>query len=260
MKLIAPFGRWPSQRCFIASGLRTCAGRRYTCSGSTVFITLFVTRRFGSWRSFWRKAPASIARTAQTDDVKSVLASRQNPHASSVCSPELRQPLSVFCMWRRIARRKGREYGDGDLFGGEVRLRTAVAAEERVLQQQRSRALDRLVFGGFRSLFVHEWNVVGREDSRDVADHDGCNAFNGLLSLVVYPRNDRRARLRRVVIRSVVAGKAAGVAVPTRATRNSQTKGPVAQKWDAVYEILVGPGSNRLAGGVQLDPTSDVIH
>src|SRR5207247_5466121 len=118
----------------------------------------------------------------------------------------------------------------------------------------------RLGFGGFRTLFVHEWNVVGREDSRDVADHDACNALNRLLSLVVYPRKDRRARLRRVVIRSVVAGKRAGVAVPTRAARNSQTKGSVAQEWDAVDEILVGPGATRFAGGIQLDPTPDVIH
>ena len=49
---------------------------------------------------------------------------------------------------------------------------------------------DRLGFGGFRILFVHEWDVVGREDSRDVADHDACNAFNRLLSLVVYPRRE----------------------------------------------------------------------
>jgi hypothetical protein len=28
-------------------------------------------------------------------------------------------------------------------------------------------AFDRL---GFRTLFVHEWNVVGRDDSRDVAE------------------------------------------------------------------------------------------
>ena len=71
--------------------------------------------------------------------------------------------------------------------------------------------------------------MVGREDPGDVADHDACNALNRLLSLVVYPRNDRRARLRRVVIRSVVAGKRAGVAVPTFAARNSQTKGRVAR-------------------------------
>src|SRR5207249_2547350 len=85
-------------------------------------------------------------------------------------------------------------------------------------------------------------------------------AITRLLSLVVYPRKDRRARRRRVVIRSVVAGKRAGVAVPTLAARNSQTKGSVAQEWDAVDEILVAPGSNRLAGGVQLDPTPDVVH
>jgi hypothetical protein len=52
---------------------------------------------------------------------------------------------------------------------------------------------DRLGFGGSRTLFVHEWNVVGRDDSRDVADHDACNAFNRLLSLIIYPRNDHRA-------------------------------------------------------------------
>jgi hypothetical protein len=56
------------------------------------------------------------------------------------------------------------------------------------------RMIDRLGFGGFGSLFVHEWNVVGREDSRDVADHDACNAFNRLLGLVVYPRKDCCAR------------------------------------------------------------------
>ena len=56
--------------------------------------------------------------------------------------------------------------------------------------------LQRLGFGGFRTLFVHEWNVVGRDDSRNVADHYACNAFNRLLSLIVYPRNDRRARRR----------------------------------------------------------------
>ena len=90
----------------------------------------------------------------------------------------------------------------------------------------------RLGFGRTRTRFVHEWNVVGREDSCDVADHDACNAFNRLRSLVVYPRNDRRARRRRVVIRSVVAGKRAGIAVPTFTARNSQTKGSVAQEWD----------------------------
>src|SRR5260370_36398417 len=94
--------------------------------------------------------------------------------------------------------------------------------------------LHRSGFGRFRTLFVHEWNVVGRDDSRDVADHDACNAFNRLLSLVVYPRKDRDARLWRVVIRSVVAGKRAGVAVPTFAARNSQAKGSVAQEWDAI--------------------------
>src|SRR5439155_21935000 len=118
----------------------------------------------------------------------------------------------------------------------------------------------RLGFGGCRTLFVHEWDVVGREDSRDVADHDACSALNRLLRLVVYPRKDRRARLRRVVIRSVIAGKRAGVTVPTLAARNSQTKGSVAQEWDAVDEVLVAPGSNRLASGVQLDPTPDVVH
>jgi hypothetical protein len=102
--------------------------------------------------------------------------------------------------------------------------------------------------------------VVGRENSRDVADHNACNALNRLLSLVVYSRNDRRARRRRVVIRSVVAGKRAGVAVPTFAARDSQTKGSVAQEWDAIDEIRVGPGSTRLAGGVQLNPTPDVVH
>ena len=88
--------------------------------------------------------------------------------------------------------------------------------------------------------------MVGCEDSRDVADHDACNALNRLLSLVVYPRNDRRARRRRVVIRGVVAGKRAGVAVPTRAARNSQTKGGVTQEWDAVDEIVVGPAPQVL--------------
>jgi hypothetical protein len=102
--------------------------------------------------------------------------------------------------------------------------------------------------------------VIGRDDSRDVADHNAGNALNWLLSLVVYPRNDRRARLRRVVIRGVVAGKRAGVAVPTLAARNPQTKGSVTQEWNAVDEILVGSGSNRLAGGVPLDPTPDVVH
>ena len=101
--------------------------------------------------------------------------------------------------------------------------------------------------------------MIGYEDSGYVADHDACNALNRLLSLVVYPRHDRRARLRRVVIRSVVAGKRAGVTVPTRAACYSQTKGSVAQEWDAVNEILVAAGSNRLAGGVQLDPTPDVV-
>ena len=27
-------------------------------------------------------------------------------------------------------------------------------------------------FGRFGTLFVHEWNVLGRDDSRDVSDHD----------------------------------------------------------------------------------------
>ena len=31
----------------------------------------------------------------------------------------------------------------------------------------------------WRLTFYDEWNVMGREDSRDVADHDACNAFNG---------------------------------------------------------------------------------
>ncbi len=53
--------------------------------------------------------------------------------------------------------------------------------------------------------------MVGRDDSGDVANHDACNAFNRLLRLVVYPRNDRRVRRRRVVIRSVVPGKRATV-------------------------------------------------
>ena len=53
--------------------------------------------------------------------------------------------------------------------------------------------------------------MVGREDSRDVADHDACNALNRLLRLVVDPRNDRRACRRRVVIRSVVPRKRATV-------------------------------------------------
>src|SRR6476646_9945551 len=119
---------------------------------------------------------------------------------------------------------------------------------------------DRLGFGGFGTLFVHEWNVVGREDSRDVADHDAGNAFNRLVSLVVYPRKDRDARLWRVVIRGVVAGKCAGVAVPTFAARNSQSKGSVTQEWDAIDEIVVGPSATGLAGGVQLDPTPDIVH
>jgi len=55
---------------------------------------------------------------------------------------------------------------------------------------------------------VHEWDVVGRKNARDVADHDACNAFNRPFSLVVYPCNDRRARRQRV-IRSVVAAKRA---------------------------------------------------
>src|SRR5436309_10184206 len=131
---------------------------------------------------------------------------------------------------------------------------------EKVRSKKEELGSYRSGFGGFRTLFVHEWNVVGRDDSRDVADHHACNALNRFLSLVVYPRKDRRARRRRVVIRSVVAGKRAGVAVPTLAARNSQTKGSVAQEWDAVDEILVAPGSNRLAGGVQLDPTPDVVH
>ncbi len=87
--------------------------------------------------------------------------------------------------------------------------------------------------------------MVGRDDSRDVADHDACNAFNRFLGLVVYPRNDRDACLRRVVIRSVVAGERAGVAVATFAARNSQTKGSVPQEWDAVYEVLVGSGCKK---------------
>ena len=41
---------------------------------------------------------------------------------------------------------------------------------------------DRSGFGGFRILFVHEWDVVGRDDSRDVADHGACNPFNRLPS------------------------------------------------------------------------------
>src|SRR6476646_4163677 len=120
--------------------------------------------------------------------------------------------------------------------------------------------LQRLGFGGFRTLFVHEWNVVGRDDSRDVTDHYACNAFNRLVSLVVYPRKDRDARLWRVVICSVIAGKGAGIAVPTFAARNSQAKGSVAQEWDAIDEIVVDPSATGLARGVELDPTPDVIH
>ena len=128
------------------------------------------------------------------------------------------------------------------------------------LTSRADRMIDRSGFGRFRTLFVHEWNVVGRDDSRDVADHDACNAFNRLVSLVVYPRKDRDARLWRVVIRSVIAGKRAGVAVPTFAARNSQAKGSVAQEWNAIDEIVVGTSSARLTGGIQLDPTPDVIH
>ena len=74
--------------------------------------------------------------------------------------------------------------------------------------------------------------MLGSEDPGDVANHHARNAFNRLLSLVVYPRKDGRACLRRVVIRSVVAGKCAGVPVPTFAARNPQAKGSVAQEWD----------------------------
>ena len=102
--------------------------------------------------------------------------------------------------------------------------------------------------------------MIGREDSSDVADHDAGNAFNRLGGLVVYPRNDRKACLRRVVICGVVAGKRAGVAVPTFAARDSQTKGRVAQEWDAVDEIVVRPRSTGFAGGVQLDLTPDIVH
>jgi len=31
-------------------------------------------------------------------------------------------------------------------------------------------------------LSLYEWDVVGRDDSRDVADYDAWNAFNRLLS------------------------------------------------------------------------------
>src|SRR5947208_9285530 len=115
--------------------------------------------------------------------------------------------------------------------GGRKTEFNKVRRKKEKLRSRRTKGpfgFDRLRVGGFRTLFVHEWNVIGRDDSRDVADHDACNALNRLLSLVVYPRKDRRARRRRVVIRSVVAGKRAGVAVPTLAARNSQTKGSVA--------------------------------
>jgi hypothetical protein len=55
----------------------------------------------------------------------------------------------------------------------------------------RNSALQRLLFRRLRAFFVHEWDVVGCEDSRDVADHDACNAFNWFVGLVIYPRHDR---------------------------------------------------------------------
>jgi hypothetical protein len=95
--------------------------------------------------------------------------------------------------------------------------------DEKVRSEKEELRSYRLGFRGVRTLFVHEWDLLGREDcisaasrssrplpprlyrpcrspqslhSRDVADHDACNAFNRLLGLVVYPRNDRRARRR----------------------------------------------------------------
>jgi len=61
------------------------------------------------------------------------------------------------------------------------------------------KGFDRLRFGGFRTLFVHEWDVVGRDDSRDVADYDAWNAFNRLLS-GAYVANTTMAIHRAVFI------------------------------------------------------------
>ena len=120
--------------------------------------------------------------------------------------------------------------------------------------------LQRSGFGGLRTRFVHEWNVLGCEDSSDIADHDAGNAFNRFLGLVVYPREDRETSLRGVVISRVISRQRAGLAVLTFAARDSQTKGSVAQEWDAIDEVVICPGSACLAGGVQFDPTPDIVH
>src|SRR5882724_4975032 len=166
--------------------------------------------------------------------------------------------------WTRKPARETRALpGTGSLPGGEDTAATEeafrLAAETDRLAAYAPRNQES-GFGRFGTLFVHEWNVVGRDDSRDVADHDACNALNRFRGLIVYPHKDRNAHLRRVIVRSIVARKRAGVAVPTRAGCDSQTKGSVTQEGDAVDEIVVGPGAARLAGGVQLDPTSDIVH
>ena len=114
-------------------------------------------------------------------------------------------------------RRGDRRYSDQGLEGSELSLYTnGMCSGVRIVSRLLPASLDRylaalpamsltpvapfaaipLGFRRCRILFVQEWNMIGREDSSDVADHHAGNAFNRLLGLVVYPRNNRRARLR----------------------------------------------------------------
>ena len=80
---------------------------------------------------------------------------------------------------------------------GNLRWNHLVQVSFPSAENDRSNLQDSVIDQGLNvpsSLCTHEWNVVGRDDSRDVADDDACNAFNRLLSLVVDPRNDHRAR------------------------------------------------------------------
>src|SRR5438552_9810329 len=71
------------------------------------------------------------------------------PHRSTATSRlyrPCRSSQSVHSLRIECFRREGHGHSDSDLLGGEVRLRGAVAVEERVLQQPRSGAHDPVEF------------------------------------------------------------------------------------------------------------------
>src|SRR5205814_3644264 len=100
---------------------------------------------------------------------------------------------------RKPARETRALPGTGSLPGGEDTAATEEAFRLAVETDRLAACAPRNQesgFGRFGTLLVHEWNVVGRQDSRDVADHDAGNAFNRLIGLVVYPGKDRNAGVR----------------------------------------------------------------